>query len=372
MKRLIIGDIHGCYRELLDLLDRAGLAQDDEIIAIGDIIDRGPDSAEVYDFFRRHPGARTIMGNHESKHLSIAVGELRANFSQLVTRSQIGVEQYAAFCDYLGSFPAYLELPDALLVHAFLEPGRPLEEQKPSLMIGRLSGKRYIETYYGSEWYRQISLEKPLIVGHRDYSESCQPFVYRDKFFGLDTGACRGGCLAGLILPDFQLITVPSRADYAPVMRQRYGDILIEHTSDSAVYWHRFVRRHSDGSNQRYSWAEIEEIHSVAKKQVNAPNEIIAAVERLRYLSARGELAVCRLYDWLRKEVHPDLSTDQSADDTETLNQNPSVGNPHMSRVQEWAKRCRSGEWSQEEIRGLFPGPEGALRLVGELGLGHP
>ncbi len=58
LRRLIIGDIHGCYRELMELLDLAALADGDEIIAIGDIIDRGPASVQVLDFFRTHPIAR--------------------------------------------------------------------------------------------------------------------------------------------------------------------------------------------------------------------------------------------------------------------------------------------------------------------------
>lgn len=35
MRRLIIGDIHGCFAELQDLLDKVGVASDDEVIAIG-------------------------------------------------------------------------------------------------------------------------------------------------------------------------------------------------------------------------------------------------------------------------------------------------------------------------------------------------
>jgi predicted phosphodiesterase len=37
---LIIGDIHGCYVELLALLDKAGLGEEDVVIGIGDIVDR--------------------------------------------------------------------------------------------------------------------------------------------------------------------------------------------------------------------------------------------------------------------------------------------------------------------------------------------
>jgi predicted phosphodiesterase len=44
MKTLIVGDIHGCYLEFQELLARSGIAKSDEIIALGDIVDRGPET----------------------------------------------------------------------------------------------------------------------------------------------------------------------------------------------------------------------------------------------------------------------------------------------------------------------------------------
>ena len=46
-QHLVVGDIHGCYDELQALLDAAGVADDDEIIALGDVVDRGPASPQV-------------------------------------------------------------------------------------------------------------------------------------------------------------------------------------------------------------------------------------------------------------------------------------------------------------------------------------
>ena len=51
MKTFVIGDIHGCFAELQDLLDKAGIAEGDHIIALGDIVDRGPDTPQVLEFF---------------------------------------------------------------------------------------------------------------------------------------------------------------------------------------------------------------------------------------------------------------------------------------------------------------------------------
>ena len=45
MRRLIIGDIHGCLDELQDLLRKIKLDEErDELIQLGDMIDRGPES----------------------------------------------------------------------------------------------------------------------------------------------------------------------------------------------------------------------------------------------------------------------------------------------------------------------------------------
>ena len=62
---LIIGDIHGCYYELQALLDKAGLNAGDEVVGIGDVVDRGPETPQVVTFFQETPYARTIMGNHD-------------------------------------------------------------------------------------------------------------------------------------------------------------------------------------------------------------------------------------------------------------------------------------------------------------------
>jgi len=55
MKTMIIGDIHGCFNELQALLDKTGVADDDRILALGDIVDRGPDSVQVLDLFSHSP-----------------------------------------------------------------------------------------------------------------------------------------------------------------------------------------------------------------------------------------------------------------------------------------------------------------------------
>ncbi len=222
MKQLIIGDIHGCHYELQQLIEKAGLGDDDEIIAIGDLFDRGPKPVEVYKFFRDTPNARAIMGNHEWKHIRANHGDLPPRFSILLTRWKFG-DLYHELLGYIQTLPTYIDLPDALLVHGFIEPHIALAEQKRQIMLGTTSAEVRLQQEYEALWYTYYDGDKPVIVGHRDYSEAQQPFIYNDKVYGIDTRCVHGGALTGILLPDFEIISVPARRDYWGKIQRRHG-----------------------------------------------------------------------------------------------------------------------------------------------------
>ena len=48
MRTIIIGDIHGCNKELCALLDKVHPEKEDQVILLGDLFDRGPESWEVF------------------------------------------------------------------------------------------------------------------------------------------------------------------------------------------------------------------------------------------------------------------------------------------------------------------------------------
>ena len=50
-RTIIIGDIHGCYDELTQLLNKLRLEHDDRVVAVGDLTVKGPKSAEVLNLF---------------------------------------------------------------------------------------------------------------------------------------------------------------------------------------------------------------------------------------------------------------------------------------------------------------------------------
>lgn len=86
----LIGDIHGCYTELLDLEAQiqAHAAQHSVkplIVSVGDLIDRGPDSAAVVEHFfkgQQRGSHQAILGNHEVMMLQILHQVAPWNFEQ--------------------------------------------------------------------------------------------------------------------------------------------------------------------------------------------------------------------------------------------------------------------------------------------------
>src|SRR4051812_41106074 len=126
-RHIIIGDIHGCYKELLELLDLVGATDEDIIVSVGDLVDRGPDSAAVLNFFRERCArgrAVVLMGNHERKHVRQVF-----SYPQEIPRLQFGAE-YAAAVEWMSRLPYSHELPECIVVHAALQPGLALAEQK--------------------------------------------------------------------------------------------------------------------------------------------------------------------------------------------------------------------------------------------------
>jgi len=224
VKTLVIGDIHACYAEMLDLIDRAQMTDGDEIVALGDVIDRGPDPIATLDFFLGGAGRyriTSLLGNHERKHVRSYRKQTRAALSQIITRAAIGEEHYPAVVAALDAWPRYIERPDALLVHGFLEPGVALGDQLDTVLAGTMTGARRILKRCGERWYETYNGDRPLIVGHLNYTRTSEPLV-TPTVFGIDTDCCRGGALTGIVLPDFRIVSVPARRNHWVDTRARW------------------------------------------------------------------------------------------------------------------------------------------------------
>ncbi|MBN2689733.1 MAG: symmetrical bis(5'-nucleosyl)-tetraphosphatase [Gammaproteobacteria bacterium] len=72
MTTFAIGDIHGCYQELLKLLDKINYDQTkDQLWFVGDLVNRGPDSLKVLRFIKNQPNTVVTLGNHDLHLISL-------------------------------------------------------------------------------------------------------------------------------------------------------------------------------------------------------------------------------------------------------------------------------------------------------------
>jgi serine/threonine protein phosphatase 1 len=135
-RRIIIGDVHGHYDALIALLDAIAPNSDDQVYFLGDLIDRGPKSADVVDFVIRNQ-YQCLRGNHEEMLLDVVgSGQVSIEFYQgwLYSGGHATVTSYDSkipqdHIDWIKTLPLYLDLGDIWLVHAGVCPRLALEEQ---------------------------------------------------------------------------------------------------------------------------------------------------------------------------------------------------------------------------------------------------
>ncbi|NEP56206.1 MAG: serine/threonine protein phosphatase [Symploca sp. SIO2G7] len=136
-RRIVIGDVHGHYGTLMNLLEAIAPTSEDRVYFLGDLIDRGPQSAQVVDFVMESPYP-CLLGNHEQMVLDILGQEeiygpaLQAWLSSgghttINSYGEDGVSQ--EHIDWMRTLPVYLDLGDIWLVHAGVHPRIALEKQ---------------------------------------------------------------------------------------------------------------------------------------------------------------------------------------------------------------------------------------------------
>lgn len=235
-RTILIGDIHGCWDELRDLFDAIALTDDDIVVSVGDLVDRGPDPIEVVDWFRARPNAVVVCGNHERKHVKGAL-----SFGQHIVRLQFG-DRYADAVAWMGTLPYFYETDAVRVVHAALIPGVPLADTPEDVLCGSTSGTERLEKRLaltqgaGHRWHELYDDPKPVVFGHHVVGP--EPLVREGRVYGIDTGACHGMRLTALVLPTFEIVSVPSRGDHCartkrtwqiPVLRERaWGEMTFE------------------------------------------------------------------------------------------------------------------------------------------------
>jgi serine/threonine protein phosphatase 1 len=218
-KTIIIGDIHGCFDELQELLsktislyssDPTDLDFFDRIISIGDLVDRGPKPFEVVRFFRDSHNTSAILGNHEDKHIRIASGELQPSYSQVICKEQLK-EHYDESIAYFSTLPLYDISHNFWIVHAGVVPETSIEEQpRKALLRGKMPWMKNAYDKSRGGWWEYYQGNTPVIYGHYFHRS---PHI-QNNTYGIDTGCCHGDYLTAMILPERRLVQVKAAKDH--------------------------------------------------------------------------------------------------------------------------------------------------------------
>jgi predicted phosphodiesterase len=216
--RLIaIGDIHGCHNEFSDLLGLLELRDGDQVILLGDLVNRGPSSPKVIDLARK-AGCLALIGNHELRLLKYRkTGDKKyLKEHDLDTLEALRPEDW----EYLEAMLPTYEEPslNTVFVHGGFLPGEPWRRQ-PLEVITRIqvidrSGRpqKRADAPDAPSW-ADLWGGPPLVV----YGHTPRPEVYKLKWsIGIDTACVNGGSLTAYILPERRLVQVKARQRYYP------------------------------------------------------------------------------------------------------------------------------------------------------------
>ncbi len=136
-RRIIIGDVHGYYDTLITLLAAIAPEKDDAVYFLGDLIDRGPQSAQVVEFVIQN-NYHCLRGNHEQFLLDVfGKGRICGEILQawLYSGGYATIASYdqqmppQKHIDWMKALPNYLDLGDIWLVHAGVHPQMSIEKQ---------------------------------------------------------------------------------------------------------------------------------------------------------------------------------------------------------------------------------------------------
>ena len=242
----IIGDVHGCFDELVDLLTRLGYSVEGrangqgvpsysvkppegrKAVFLGDLVDRGPKIPEVLALVMSMIEADTALcvpGNHDIKLMR----KLRGKDVQITHGLENSLEQ-------LEKHPAEFrsqvsEFIDARISHYVLDDGKLVVAHAgmKEEMQGRGSGKVRDFALYGEttgetdeyglpvryNWAAEYRGKAMVVYGHTPVA---QP-EWLNRTINIDTGCVFGGSLTALRYPEKELVSVAARQTYAQPVR---------------------------------------------------------------------------------------------------------------------------------------------------------
>ena len=247
----IIGDVHGCFDELVSLLERLGYQvtqtpaaggagdgltvlhpQGRRAVFVGDLVDRGPGVVNVLKLVMSMVADGTalcVAGNHESKLVRKLKGRnvqvshgLAESLEQLELESPEFQHQAAQFMDGLISHYV-LDGGNLVVAHAGMKEeyqGRASARVRDFCLYGETTGET---DEWGlpvrADWAAGYRGNATVVYGHTPVAEP----AWLNRTINVDTGCVFGGRLTALRYPEDELVSVPAATVYYEPVRPLVG-----------------------------------------------------------------------------------------------------------------------------------------------------
>ncbi|MGI4742394.1 MAG: polynucleotide kinase-phosphatase [Janthinobacterium lividum] len=317
----LIGDVHGCYDELLALLGDLGYQIEAEPVAdvrdlgirvtppagrravfLGDLVDRGPASPQVLRLVMsmvRSGAALCVPGNHDIKLLRHLNGKkVTANHGLAETLTQLEGESDS----FKGQVRQFL---DGLVSHYVLDGGKLVVAHAglTEAMQGRGSGAVRAFALFGEttgetdefglpvryEWAREYRGRAMVVFGHTPVPDA----EWLNNTIDIDTGCVFGGRLTALRYPERELVAVPAARVYCEPANKLLATSFQPLASSSTEQNKKLT-----ASSYELTANEVLDIRDVTGKQ-------FIETRLLRGVTVREENAVAALEVMSRFALHP-------------------------------------------------------------------
>ena len=246
----VIGDVHGCFDELCELLERLGytLIRTDagtdvlkvvppagrRVVFVGDLVDRGPKIPQTVELVMGMASlgdALCVPGNHDVKFMRAVWGK-NVKVAHGLAES---LEQFAAYereqphargitrraADWIDKLVSHYVFDDGKLVvaHAGMKEsmqGRGSGGVREFALYGETTGET---DEFGLpvrlNWAAEYRGRAHVVYGHTPVPKA----EWLNRTLNLDTGGVFGGALTALRYPEMELVSVPARATYCEPAR---------------------------------------------------------------------------------------------------------------------------------------------------------
>lgn len=233
----LIGDIHGCYDELLELLARLGYKVNESspsnyeiqhpegrrIIFLGDLVDRGPKTPQVLKLVMsmvENGSALCVAGNHDIKLMRKLAGKnvsITHGLAESLEQLESEPDEFKQACHkFIDGLISHYVLDDGKLVvaHAGLKEklqGRSSARVRDFCLYGETTGET---DDYGLpvryNWAGDYRGKAMVVYGHTPVPNT----EWINNTICLDTGCVFGGKLTALRYPEKELLSVPAKQMY--------------------------------------------------------------------------------------------------------------------------------------------------------------